>query len=181
MSEYFTFSGTMVVEHCYKCKVAFAMTKEHNDRCRRTKESFYCPNGHGQVYAKSTESKLREQLHREEQRRIDAEEKATEAERRTEVELALHRHTKDRVSNGVCPCCNRYFEKLHRHMKSKHPDYVGSHAGRLRSFRNKQGLSQAKIAELIGVSPSSISKFERDVHLGEWVTESVTDWVDANL
>ena len=30
---------------------------------------------------------------------------------------------KNRVKNGVCPCCNRTFVNLLRHMKSKHPEY----------------------------------------------------------
>lgn len=33
---------------------------------------------------------------------------------------------KRRVSNGVCPCCNRSFADLHRHMTEKHPDYLTS-------------------------------------------------------
>jgi hypothetical protein len=27
------------------------------------------------------------------------------------------------VANGVCPCCNRTFQNLARHMAGKHPDY----------------------------------------------------------
>lgn len=30
---------------------------------------------------------------------------------------------KNRVANGVCPCCNRHFENLERHMKGQHPDF----------------------------------------------------------
>lgn len=30
---------------------------------------------------------------------------------------------KRRVSAGVCPCCNRTFQCLARHMATKHPDY----------------------------------------------------------
>jgi hypothetical protein len=28
-----------------------------------------------------------------------------------------------RIQSGVCPCCNRTFENLGRHMKSKHPAF----------------------------------------------------------
>jgi dsDNA-binding SOS-regulon protein len=28
-----------------------------------------------------------------------------------------------RVHNGVCPCCNRTFQNLLRHMETKHPEY----------------------------------------------------------
>ena len=31
--------------------------------------------------------------------------------------------TKNRLANGVCPCCNRSFTNLKRHMESKHPEY----------------------------------------------------------
>jgi chemotaxis response regulator CheB len=34
--------------------------------------------------------------------------------------------TKKRVANGVCPCCNRTFKQLARHMKAKHPEFVGA-------------------------------------------------------
>lgn len=28
-----------------------------------------------------------------------------------------------RIRNGVCPCCNRSFKDVHRHMKSQHPEF----------------------------------------------------------
>jgi hypothetical protein len=31
---------------------------------------------------------------------------------------------KQRVANGVCPCCHRSFVNLHRHMAGQHPDYT---------------------------------------------------------
>ncbi len=31
---------------------------------------------------------------------------------------------KKRAANGVCPCCNRTFSDLARHMKAKHPDFA---------------------------------------------------------
>ena len=32
---------------------------------------------------------------------------------------------KKRASAGVCPCCNRSFQNLRRHMGNKHPEFVG--------------------------------------------------------
>ncbi len=32
--------------------------------------------------------------------------------------------TKKRIGKGVCPCCNRHFADVERHMQNKHPDYV---------------------------------------------------------
>jgi hypothetical protein len=34
--------------------------------------------------------------------------------------------TKKRIAGGVCPCCNRSFISLARHMKSQHPEYPQS-------------------------------------------------------
>lgn len=31
---------------------------------------------------------------------------------------------RNRAAAGVCPCCNRTFEQLGRHMTTKHPEYV---------------------------------------------------------
>jgi hypothetical protein len=31
---------------------------------------------------------------------------------------------KKRAVAGVCPCCNRHFRELERHMASKHPKYA---------------------------------------------------------
>lgn len=38
------------------------------------------------------------------------------------VRGAMARERK-RVSKGVCPCCNRQFADLHRHMTTKHPTF----------------------------------------------------------
>lgn len=32
--------------------------------------------------------------------------------------------TRKRVAGGVCPCCNRSFVNLGRHMAGQHPDYA---------------------------------------------------------
>lgn len=32
--------------------------------------------------------------------------------------------TKNRIGKGVCPCCNRTFVELARHIATKHPDYA---------------------------------------------------------
>jgi hypothetical protein len=46
------------------------------------------------------------------------------AERRRRAEKAAKTKIKNRVAKGVCPCCNRTFQNLADHMKSKHPDYA---------------------------------------------------------
>lgn len=48
---------------CCNCAVVFGFPKDHEARLRQTRQTFYCPNGHGQSFTGKTEAeKLREQL-----------------------------------------------------------------------------------------------------------------------
>lgn len=119
---------------CGSCGITFALPENRYDELLRTKTSFYCPNGHERRFLAKTEAEeLREKLAREEQRRKLAEETAhAEAKRAERAEASLDRtkatlkRERKRVNNGVCPCCNRTFTDLGRHMKSKHPDHPNS-------------------------------------------------------
>lgn len=53
---------------CYKCGVSFWVETSLNSNWRRDKTSFYCPNGHGQSYTKSTAEILQEKLDTKERR-----------------------------------------------------------------------------------------------------------------
>jgi hypothetical protein len=126
-------NDTLVVEQCYKCAVKFAMPKSLRDQCLADHDrSFYCPNGHGQVYAGETEAqKLKRSL---ESAKDDAAFWRTRARHEEEQSQHLKRsrdaykgrvtQLKNRAANGVCPCCNRYFANLHRHMNTKHPEFT---------------------------------------------------------
>jgi hypothetical protein len=90
-----------------------------NDLLRNFKEkgtAHFCPNGHSQSFTKSEVSRLREQLEAKE-RELRASKCETLAERleREKAERKLNR-----VRRGVCPCCNRSFQNLARHMETKH-------------------------------------------------------------
>lgn len=45
-------------------------------------------------------------------------------ERQLRAQKGVVTRIKNRISKGVCPCCNRTFGDLERHMKTKHPDYA---------------------------------------------------------
>lgn len=119
-----TNSVRMRGETCWSCGIQFAMPEVW----ARTKEvdgsGFKCPAGCPLRYGKSQMQELEEKL--------SAQRRLTEwAERRTVKERLRHRATKGhltrqkkRTAAGVCPCCNRSFKALQRHMKSKHPDYA---------------------------------------------------------
>ena len=107
---------TLETVTCCNCSVVFAMPDYMIKRLQERGGSFYCPNGHSQYYTKSEVQRLREKL--DEQTRA-----ATQmAERAKAAEQKMKRMGK-RVSVGVCPCCNRTFQQLARHMKAKHPKF----------------------------------------------------------
>ena len=121
-----TFGHDYVVVECnaetngQRCRQRFAMSQEFYDQTHRTHEVWYCPSGHGRVWGgDTTEQKLRSA----EARLVATQDQlraAVEDAELTRVALLRERH---RYANGVCPCCNRSFENVARHIKGQHPDY----------------------------------------------------------
>lgn len=116
-----SYTGRLYIEHCYKCGITFGMPEDFRDYCKRDKASFYCPNGHGQVYTRSKEQELEAAL---EAARTDTaywrQELALSERRRSAIKGQVTR-LKKRVVAGMCAFCRRHFENVERHMASKHP------------------------------------------------------------
>ncbi len=119
---------------CGECKVSFQITEPHFDHLKNTGATFYCPNGHGRYFTDKEQEtdKLRRERDRLKQRAAYLERGKEAAEARAQKEkhraAAFKGHwsrTKKRILHGVCPCCNRQFENLQKHMASKHPEYAG--------------------------------------------------------
>lgn len=125
---------------CCQCGSSQAMTKEALSIYRQSSKQFFCVHGHLNYYpqGKSTEQKLREQLEAERRSRARAEQniamwqdEAREAKERAQRERNrangykghATRITK-RAKAGVCPCCNRTFQSLAKHMATQHPDFT---------------------------------------------------------
>lgn len=101
---------------CYACACLFAVTSDFKKNRVGDHNTFYCPNGHPQSYIGETEAeRLKKQLAQETSRRALAEDNASKFERKLK-----------RVQNGVCPECNRSFENLQRHIKTKHSHGIKS-------------------------------------------------------
>lgn len=111
---------------CCRCLTPFTMAGHLYQTRQQDHLNFYCPIGHGQYFAegRSEEQKLRDRL---------AEEQMRVANLRDDLqcETLSHRATKGkvtklkkRVANGVCPCCQRTFANLGRHMAGQHPEYA---------------------------------------------------------
>lgn len=120
--------STWIVETCCSCQIPFAMRKAHQDMLRRTSNSFFCPNGHPQSYRVTTEDQLRQKVKDAEEavRRANhsqnlAWEEAAKAKKREQLAAGETRGLVTRIASGICPCCNRFFSNVERHMKSKHP------------------------------------------------------------
>lgn len=128
--ELITTSVTLAVTECPTCFTEHAIPRRmYRDRLANG-GSVYCPNGHPWVFCEPENDKLKRQL--EQSRRIrDSLSASLTAER--DQRLAAQRSAaarlgqltklRNRVGNGVCPCCNRSFANLARHMDSQHPDF----------------------------------------------------------
>lgn len=108
---------------CNNCSIVFAVPEDWLANRRTDGATFYCPNGHSLVFRKTEVQKLREQLQRAEARATHAEDQRAAAERSRAALAGQVTKIRKRVGNGVCPCCNRSFANVHRHMRTQHPDY----------------------------------------------------------
>ena len=108
----------LYVEHCFKCGIVFGMPTDFQRTRERDKSAFYCPNGHGQVYTRTTEQDLEDQLERTRD--------ALAAARGTLAATKGHlTRTKKRLAAGVCPYCHRNFVALGKHIRGQHPGECG--------------------------------------------------------
>lgn len=120
---YLTYTGELEKMQCW-CGIHFAVPVIIYSRYRdRKQETIYCPLGHGCMPGKNEIKKLKAQIaslrEREEHLR-----NCVQSEQNSNRALRGHlTRTKKRIQHGVCPCCNRTFKNLARHMGTKHPTY----------------------------------------------------------
>ena len=101
---------------CSNCGVEFLVPTGYHTQLVDKRKIFHCPNGHQQVYADSEVARLEKEVKA-------LKEKADKALQWLEQERKAHARTRKRHAGAVCPCCNRTFSQLTRHMKTKHPGY----------------------------------------------------------
>lgn len=120
-----TVSITLVHITCTKCGVVFGLESHFNEGLRGSHATFYCPNGDPRWYpGKSDEEKQRERAEMAERSLTHARERMARVEASRNALKGVVTRTKNRVAAGTCPCCNRTFAALARHMKTKHPGYA---------------------------------------------------------
>ena len=165
-------------ETCCNCSMLFAVPEEFNRHRRQDHALFYCPAGHAQHYpaGNSDNDRLRKDLERERQVRESAEARAGNAEQHLAQVTRAHRKMRDRVMNGVCPCCNRSFGNLREHMRTEHAEF--GNVRTMLALRQAFGMTQVAVAEEAGVKyPSLVSSYERGRPMGARAKKLLDEWL----
>ena len=117
---------------CGCCGGVYAIAESYHERARKERTSWtcpYCEAGWGFEHLRKKDRSRMQQL--EDQRDRMANQLAVEKRRHrhTEAQRRAEKGHKTRLQKrakgGACPCCNRTFTDLQRHMASKHPDFAG--------------------------------------------------------
>lgn len=115
---------------CFSCGVRFGITTElHRRVVTKAIGSVFCPACGKETCWRESEDQMRI---KELQRRLEWEagECARQKAARDIAEKSLHAtqgvvtRMKRRVGAGTCPCCQRTFRQLSKHMAQKHPDFT---------------------------------------------------------
>jgi len=117
---------------CCVCSITFSVPSGWFKRRQEDGETFSCPNSHYQSFGISDLDLMRQERDRLKQQVAQRDDEVRAANRRAETErrtaIAYKGQAtklRKRAKGGVCACCNRTFENLARHMKSKHANYPG--------------------------------------------------------
>lgn len=124
-----TYTGELIITSCW-CGIRVAIPKSLYREARERGHEVYCPIGHTFVWNETEADRLRAEVERlANQKRWANERLAAERDLRqhTERQLSAQKgattRAKKRAAAALCPCCNRSFVQLRRHLATKHPDY----------------------------------------------------------
>jgi len=117
---------------CGGCGVVFAIPLGMYEQAKRAGGWWHCPNGHCQGWEKGSDhtriKELEAALAAEQQRKQQALSRENEQRARADALEKKAATAAKRAKAGVCPCCNRTFQQLARHMQVKHPEHGSSNA-----------------------------------------------------
>lgn len=118
----------MVIVHCCNCGMPFALTQDFKDRRVEDAETFYCPKGHPQHFGSSKTKQqeiedLKKEVARQRINNTHLRETRDHYQNRMNGYKGHVTRVKNAIAKGKCPCCNEYFDDLHNHMKTKHPQF----------------------------------------------------------
>lgn len=128
----------MPMINCPRCATQYLLPDELYRAAKCNDDiHFWCPYGHKAHYpaGETEETKLRRERDRLTQRLAQKDDEITRqrdmrerADRQAAAARGQVTKIKNRVGHGVCPCCNRTFENLHRHMTTQHPTFTAEAA-----------------------------------------------------
>lgn len=174
----FDHTTRFVVETCCNCGVQFAMTRDFQRRRLDDQKLFHCPAGHPQRYVGQSEAqRLKGELDRKNAQVEKLNGQVQEARRERDTIAKAHRKMRARVMNGVCPCCNRSFDNLRRHMASQHPDF--GEAQTLRALREAFGMTQAQVAAEAFTNTACVSNYENGKPVPVEARERLEGWLNS--
>lgn len=118
---YNTETHIQIVAHwCNGCGIPYGLPEGFIEQRRRDHETWTCPNGCKRHFPPGESDA--EKLRRAEAREVALQDQLSAAIRDAEQTRVQLLRDRQRYANGVCPCCNRYFANVHRHMTTQHPE-----------------------------------------------------------
>lgn len=127
---------TLTQVNCGECGGTYAINERYYAQARTKGTAWTCPycktgwgftgNSENEILKKELEAEKRRVAFANDQARMERERRES-AEHRERAQKANVTKIKKRIKNGVCPCCNRTFIDLQRHMAVKHADYAAHH------------------------------------------------------
>lgn len=112
----------MTTTSCCNCGIEFGVPQHFLDARRADAKDFHCPNGHVLSFAETEADKMRRERDRAKQQIAQRDDEITALRRQVEAEQRKAKRVQKRIHAGVCPCCNRTFQNVARHMATKHPE-----------------------------------------------------------
>jgi len=130
MGETLTLEGTYELIACSHegCGIQFGMPSRMYEVCKNTAREWYCPNGHRRYFTGKSDLEKSQERNQTLSRSVEQLEHRVEIVRgqrdfheRSARSFKGHlKRTKSRCHAGLCIDCNRTFQNLARHMKTKH-------------------------------------------------------------
>lgn len=113
------------LEECHKCGVRYLFPYARFRVCKEKgpPETFYCPNGHSAVFREGEAAKLRRERDLLTQRLACRDDELKAANKQVIATKGQLTRLRRRAKAGMCPCCNRTFSNMTRHIQTKHPEF----------------------------------------------------------
>lgn len=122
----------LIILRCW-CGVQHAVPESLRNEQKRQHDAgenprgIYCPLGHSHVPAGKSEcDQLKERLARQIARHDQTQSRLRDTQASLSATRGVVTRFKNRVGHGVCPCCQRNFKNLRRHIETKHPAFAVS-------------------------------------------------------